>query len=172
MENNVTKKIKNAEEIDERIPLPEEEGGYIATRLNGQMEYYHKTCVKFKKEYNRLSVLGIVSMALIPFFTLAVDDWSYFKYVISLLSVISAIITGVLALRKSNEHQTNFRHTYELLKTEKVYYLNSVGDYSGKTARQRAEVLISRCEMLMNNENQQWLKHSQMKGNDEHKEND
>ena len=100
-------------------------------------------------------------MALISFFTLAIDDWSYFKYVISLLSVASTIFASVLVLRKTNEHQANFRYTYELLKTEKVYYLNVVEDYAGKSSRQRAELFITRCEELMNSENKQWLKYSQ-----------
>lgn len=163
MENTGTDSSENSLEaqgklIAEEAPLPEEEGGYIEKRLQGQMNYYHNACVKLQKEYHCLSILNIIVTSSVPVFTLAVEDWSAAKYIVAVLSVIATACTSILLLHKTKDIQVNYRATYEALKTEQIFYLNGVEVYAGMAHGQRAAVFIKRCEELMGNEHRTWEK--------------
>lgn len=138
-------------------PLPEEKGGYIEQRLQGQLDYYHRTCLSLKKEYYCLSTLNIIATALIPIFTAAVDECAFCKYIIAVLGAAASIFTSILLLHKTKETQLSFRSTYEALKREQIFYLNQVGDYADKEPEKRGILFITNCEELMMNEQKAWI---------------
>lgn len=144
-------------------PLPEDKEGYIDQRLRGQLDYYHTKCLSLKKEYYCLSVLNIIVTALIPVFTLAVDDCTFCKYIIAALSTAASIFASILLLHKTKETQLSFRSTYEALKREQIFYMNQVGDYAEKEPEKRATLFINNCEKLMMNEQKTWIEQRQDK---------
>ena len=144
-------------------PLPEEKEGYIEQRLQGQLDYYHRKCLSLKKEYYCLSTLNIIATALIPTFTLAVDDYTFFKYIIAALGAAASILTSILLLHKTKETHLSFRSTYEALKRERVFYLNRVGDYAEKEPEKRSILFITNCEKLMMDEQKAWIVQQQDK---------
>lgn len=147
----------------EKKPLPEEKEGYIEQRLQGQLDYYHMKSLSLKKEYYCLSILNIIATALIPIFTVAVDDCTFFKYIIAALGAAASILTSILLLRKTKETHLSFRSTYEALKREQVFYLNQVGDYAEKEPEKRGILFITNCEKLMLNEQKAWIAQRQDK---------
>lgn len=144
-------------------PLPEDKEGYIDQRLRGQLDYYHTKCLSLKKEYYCLSLLNIIVTALIPVFTLAVDDCTFCKYIITALSAAAGIFASILLLHKTKETQLSFRSTYEALKREQIFYMNQVGDYAEKEPEKRATLFINNCEKLMMNEQKTWIEQRQDK---------
>lgn len=147
----------HSQSLTDSIPLPEEKGGYIEQRMQGQMAYYHKKSMHLQKEYNWLSILNIVVTAMIPIFTLAMDSWDYCKYVIAVMGAISTVIASILLLHKTEERYSNYRKIYEALKTEKIYYLNRVEKYMNKEARECGALFIEKCEELMASEHNAWF---------------
>lgn len=144
-------------------PLPEDKEGYIEQRLQGQMDYYHTKCLSLKKEYYCLSILNIIVTALIPIFTLAVENCIFCKYIIVALGAAASIFTSILLLHKTKETQLSFRSTYEALKREQVFYLNQVGDYMETEPEKRATLFIDNCEKIMMNEQKTWIEQRQDK---------
>lgn len=136
--------------------LLDENDSYIKNRLQEQMNYYHKTCMKLQKEYNWLSILSIVSTAFISVFTLAVTDWLFSKYIVAMLSAFSTVLTSILLLHKTKENQVNYRRTYEMLKTEHIFFLNGIEKYKDKNLQERRDLFIETCENLMQSEHSIW----------------
>ena len=61
---------------------------YIKNRLEPQMKYYSQKCASLQKEYYALSIISIVVNAIIPIFTIAIDNFFIIKYIIAILSAI------------------------------------------------------------------------------------
>ena len=127
------------------------------------MYYYHTKCLSLKKEYYCLSILNIIVTALIPIFTLAVENCIFCKYIIVALGAAASIFTSILLLHKTKETQLSFRSTYEALKREQVFYLNQVGDYMETEPEKRATLFIDNCEKIMMNEQKTWIEQRQDK---------
>lgn len=135
---------------------PNESDSYIEKRLQGQMNYYHKECSQLQKEYNGLSIFNIVITALIPLFTLAINDWDFSKYIVVALGALDTVTTSILLLHKTKENQVNYRSTYENLKKEYIYYINSIEKYKDKSYQESRELFIETCENLMQSEHGIW----------------
>lgn len=152
MEQNTMPK----KECLETMYFPNYNDSYIKNRLQGQVDYYHKACMRLQKEYNWLSILNIITTAVIPLFTLAIKDWDFAKYIVALLGALATIFTSILLLHKTKEKQINYRSTYENLKTEQIYYINNIEKYKDKNDTECHELFIETCENLMKNEHGAW----------------
>lgn len=150
------KNTKTNRSISSSAPLPEEKEGYIEQRLHGQMSYYHRKSTQLRKEYHLLSTLNILVTSAIPVLTLAVEDWSFCKYLIAVLSAITAILSAILLLHKTAERYSDYRKTYEELKKEEIYYLNRAEKYKDKETQECGALFIQQCEELMSAEHHTW----------------
>lgn len=129
---------------------------YIENRLQGQMNYYHSACMHLQKEYNWLSILNIITTAIIPVFTLAIDDMDFFKYIVAVLGAVASVFTSILLLHKTKENQVNYRSTYETLKIERIYYTYGIEKYKEINNGERQELFIETCETIMKGEHRTW----------------
>lgn len=127
---------------------------YIETRLNNQMEYYHKKSTKLRKEYYWLSSVSIVINATIPVLSMSIESTGVLKYVIAALSATVSVLSSFLLLRKTKDTWIKYRSTYEKLKKEKVLFETSSGKY--QTASE--EDFILTCEEIMESEHSTWEK--------------
>lgn len=128
---------------------------YIKDRIDDQIAWYGKKSATNKKYHLWSNALIIVFAALIPFFAgLDGESLVWTKYVIALLGVLTATITGISALYKFQEKWMTYRITGESLKREKILYQTGTPPYSSKTSSFNQFVSIT--ESIMNNENAVW----------------
>lgn len=125
---------------------------YIETRLNGQMEYYHKKCTSLRNEYYGLSGISIVINAFIPVLSIGIESTGWLKYIVAILSATTSVLTSLLLLRKTKETWIRYRSTYEQLKHEKILFETS----SGKYATANEQEFIVACEAIMMSEHTAW----------------
>lgn len=171
-ENNIPKEdrvkilTENLEESRKGVMFHlNESDSYIENRLQEQMNYYHRECAQLQREYNGLSFFNIVITALIPMFTLAINDWYFSKYIVVALGALDTITTSILLLHKTKENQVNYRSTYENLKKEYIYYINSIEKYKDKSYQESRELFIETCENLMQSEHSIWGNFSEAEEN-------
>lgn len=130
---------------------------YVEDRLKKQMNYYHTACTKNKKRYNFFSIANIVITAIIPIFSLAVNDISCFaRYAIAVLSAFASICTGVIFFKKYQEQWLEARNANEQLKSELSKYESRTCHYSKLDDEERLNLLVTNCEEIMSSEHKAW----------------
>ncbi len=132
---------------------------YIKERVDDQLNWYSKKSVTNKKYHLWTRGLVIVFSAIIPFAagfleTHKNDSTTYLNYVIGVLGMLVAILTGVSALMKFQEKWVKYRSTSEALKHEKYLYMTSSGGY--KNADDPFHLLVTTVENLISKENATW----------------
>lgn len=130
------------------------EEDYIQERLNDQITWYDKKSGYHQSRYKLLRTLEILAAACIPFLTGYITDAnSDMKLIVGGLGVIIAVISGVLALLKYQEHWLQYRTTTESLKHHKYLYLTRTAPYDKDTA---FNLLVEAVEGLISKENSNW----------------
>ena len=65
----------------------------------------------------------------------------------SIIGGLIVVITGVTQLEKYQENWILYRTTTELLKKERYFYENNVGDYTDE--KERNKILVERAESIV-----------------------
>ncbi len=130
-----------------------DEQEYIKERLDDQIQWYGRKSRWNKKCYKRFRVIEILAAATIPFLSGYVTEVFIMKYIVGVLGVIIAIISGVIALYRFQENWTEFRTTAESLKHEKYLYLTGAEDYANENP---FGLLVERVETLISKEHTRW----------------
>lgn len=68
-----------------------------------------------------------------------------------------AIVAGLTQLEKYQENWIMHRTTSELLKKEKYYYENQVGEYSESDELKRKKILVERIESIVSSETSKYF---------------
>ncbi|MBT8184415.1 MAG: DUF4231 domain-containing protein [Eudoraea sp.] len=134
-------------------PMTEEQ--YISERVEDQIKWYEKKSARNKKYYLWSNASIIVFAALIPFLAGLSDeevDWP--KYLIAILGVLTATLTGISALYKFQEKWATYRMTGESLKREKLLYQTRTQPYDSMPSA--FNQFVSNVESLMSSENSGW----------------
>lgn len=129
---------------------------YINSRLIEQMDYYHNAGAKYKKMFNRITIVNIIATGTIPLCSMFLDVWYYSKFIISFLGAITVVLNGILLLYQSEENHKDYRSVYEKLKTEQTLFMYKAGDYYKKDYEKCADLFITNCEDIMNIEHDKW----------------
>ncbi|MDB4292245.1 DUF4231 domain-containing protein [Maribacter sp.] len=128
---------------------------YIEERIDNQIRWYGKKSAINKKYHLWSNALIIIFAALIPFFAgLTEETLVWPKYLIALLGVLTATLTGTSALYKFQEKWMTYRITGESLKREKLLFQTRTHPYNSDAAA--FNQFVSTTESLMNNENAVW----------------
>lgn len=130
---------------------------YIKNRLDDQLQYYENNSKGNKNRYHGFQVLIIVSGALIPIINSIDYAGIEIRVVSAVLGSVILGITSVLQLKKYQENWILYRSTAEVLKKEKQFFLNQVGDYSGLTDERRHKLLVERIEAILSSENTKFI---------------
>lgn len=91
-------------------------------------------------------MLTIFSSAIIPIINLLGSAGLQTRIVSFVLGATVAIVTGLTHLEKYQENWIMYRITSEVLKKEKFYYENEVGEYSNLDEPQRKKLRINHGE--------------------------
>ena len=86
-----------------------------------------------------------------------VNDSSYIKLLITLVSVFTSFVTALLSLLKSHDKWINYRSVAEALQTELTLYISKCGDYADCTDEEKNQLFAERIETLMGNEHIKWI---------------
>ncbi len=117
---------------------------YLKDRVDDQLEYYETAANGTKKVFNRMQLLIIVLGVLVPvainfpvdFFPSGLTDALDLgvRLSVTIMSLIVAILTGILNFKKYGDLWLSYRMTEELVKHEKFTYLTRSGKYASDDA--------------------------------------
>lgn len=130
-----------------------EDTQYIEQRLDDQIRWYSNKSQWNQKCYKGLRLIEILAACSIPFLVGYVSTSLSLKYVVGILGVLIAVISGVLALYKFQENWIEYRTTCESLKHEKFLYLTKSDPYNSNNP---FPLLVHRVEALISKENTKW----------------
>ena len=132
---------------------------YIAERLDDQIGWYDRRSASNQKWYKALRTTQLLAAALIPFLTgyLALEIPTT-KFLVGLLGVGIAVITGMLDLYRFQQHWIEYRTTCEALKKEKYLFVTDSEPYTGDLAA-KFRRLVQRSETLISKENSDWAQY-------------
>ena len=132
------------------------EDEYIEQRLDDQIAWYGKKSARNKKLHLNLNTTIIVCAAAIPAFSAFTTGELYdpAKYIIAILGVLTATLTGITSLWKFQEKWTIYRSTAEALEREKILYLTKTAPYD--KAEMGFAQFVRNVERIMNAENSSW----------------
>ncbi len=128
---------------------------YIKERVEGQIQWYSQKSSANKSLHFWTSGLVIVFSAIIPFLSGFLETGPvYLGYIVGVLGMFVAILTGVSSLVKFQEKWVKYRATSSLLKNEKYMYLTGSGYY--KDDSKQFTEFVNRIESIMSKENSAW----------------
>lgn len=141
---------------------------YFKERLQNQINWYSKRSKFNKSVFLILSITEIVIASSIPFLVSYITDKNpEFKIVVGFLGVVIAIITGAIALFKSQELWIEYRTTCELLKHQKFLFQTGTEPYDKKDA---FHTLVDNVESLISIEHSKWSRYIKEKKKEGEKE--
>ncbi len=79
------------------------------------------------------------------------------RVISSVLGGAIAVVTGISQLEKYQENWILYRTTTEILKKEKYFYENSVGEYSDLDESKRKRLLVERVESIVSSETSKYF---------------
>lgn len=132
---------------------------YMAERVDDQIRWYCKKSSINKKLHVRFNSTVIVFSAMIPFVSgFELSEFLPFVTLSSaelagLFGVITASLTGIIALMKFQEKWTVYRVTGEALQREKLLFKTGVSPYHGGDSYPR---FVHNIEKILGSENTQW----------------
>lgn len=130
---------------------------YVLHRIEGQIAYYEKKSSSYKKRYFRFSIATIVLNAMIPILSLFLPDANLVpKMIITVISSITTILTGVLAITGTKELWMRYRSNASSLTAILHQYYAQTGAFAGKTSEEAFLLLSTLCEAQMQEEYKQW----------------
>ena len=133
------------------------EDQYMKERVNDQINWYSKKSTRNKQLHLWMRGLVIVFSAIIPFaagFVETNPDFIYLNYIIGILGMLVAILTGISSLMKYQEKWVKYRTASETLKHEKFLYVTKSGEY--KSQGDHFSTFVNRVESLISKENSLW----------------
>lgn len=130
-----------------------DEKEYLENRLEDQRKYYSINSSKSKRYYYRFKSAEISIAVIIPFLTGYISENEVIKYIIGLLSVLLALLTGLEVLYKFHDKWITYRSTAESLLQEKYMFLAKAGPYKEDHS---IAVLTERVESILAKENATW----------------
>ena len=130
---------------------------YVIHRIEEQLSYYEAKSTSNKKLYYRISIATIVLNALIPIVSLFLPSADLIpKLIITSISSVTTILTGILALTGTKELWMKYRNNASCLTATLHQYYAHTGAFAEKSPEEAFLLLSAICEAQMQEENKQW----------------
>ena len=128
---------------------------YIEQRLDNQMRWYSDKSVVNQRKYKRWQVIKIVTALLITILSLlSIKYDEYIPYVVGLLGAFIIFIESFVKIFDYKKLWISYRITSENLKKEKLLFKTKSHPY--KNESEAFDLLVQRCESIMENEKVSW----------------
>lgn len=132
---------------------------YLQSRVDDQIAWYNKKSGINKRYHLTTKALIIISSSLIPFAAgYNTTETRWVDYVIALLGVLIAILTGLSTLYKFQDQWSNYRMTGEALIHEKYLFQTGSGSYANQ--KDPFKFFVFRVENIINSEVASWSEYT------------
>ena len=138
---------------------------YINERLEEQINWYDKKCIRSQSKYKRLKIIEIILAATIPFLSVFSQDFIQITWIIAGIGGLITIIESWLNISKYHENWIEYRSICETLKHEKYMFLTQTGVYN---VENHFHLLVERVESIISKENVNWANLNNKKANGGH----
>ncbi|HOV69027.1 MAG TPA: DUF4231 domain-containing protein [Clostridia bacterium] len=132
---------------------------YLKDRVDNQIGWYSKKSKINKRLYIGLTISQMAVSATIPLFSFLLN----INWVIAALGIIITISTGLIQLFKCHEKWLQYRQTCEVLKREKLLYLNKIQPYNDEA---QFETFVRNIEGVISHEVNCWVQINKNERND------
>ncbi len=127
---------------------------YLNERLEKQISWYSSKSKLNKQWYQTLKTSEIVLAAITPFIVALVSgDTDFLKYIAGAMSIIIAILAGLLTAFKFHEKWIQYRSTCENLNHEKYLFETNSSIYATNSSFNQ---FVERVEFIISKENSDW----------------
>lgn len=135
---------------------PEE---YMKQRVENQIEWFSRKSRQNNTNFIRFEIVAILLSVSIPFAAIFMSDENdWIRYLVSLMGVVIAMITGIVTLMKYRENWVEYRATAEMLKRERYLYLTRCGSYADEN---HFDAFVQRIEGILAKEASNWKNYQQ-----------
>ena len=134
-----------------------ESSNYKEKRVEEQIQWHSKKTRQNKLRFRLCQIIILVASAIIPIINVAGIGDIQTRIISSILGGIIVVITGLTQLEKYQENWILYRTSAELLKKEKYFFENNVGDYSKGDDSERNRLLVERVETIVSAETSKYF---------------
>jgi hypothetical protein len=138
-------------------PSSEVSSDYKDKRLEEQIKWHSKKARQNKSRFRLYQIIVIFAGAIIPIVNVIDFVDLQTRIISSVLGGVIAVVTALSQLEKYQENWILYRTTAELLKKEKYFYENGVGEYSNLDEPQRKKLLVERVESIVSSETSKYF---------------
>ena len=127
---------------------------YINLRLEDQIKWYSKKSAINQKKHKFWQVVKILSALMITLLTIwIVDGADWLNYFIGILGAFIVFIESFISIFNYKELWITYRLSSERLQREKLLFLTKTTPYKSEES---FDLLVRRCEGIMQEENKVW----------------
>jgi hypothetical protein len=127
-----------------------DEFSYLSERLEDQRKWHSNKATWNKNRFYVVEIITLAAGALIPIVNvLDVLPEGWVRITSALLASAIVVANGISKLYKFQENWLSFRALAEVLKREKEFYANEIGEYAVRGDRERNRILVERVENLL-----------------------
>jgi hypothetical protein len=138
-------------------PLSGVSSDYKEKRLEEQIKWHSRKACQNKSRFRLYQIIVIFAGAIIPIVNVMDFVDLQTRAISSVLGGVIAVVTALSQLEKYQENWILYRTTAELLKKEKYFYENGVGEYSNLDESQRKKSLVERVESIVSSETSRYF---------------
>lgn len=137
--------IKSYRYLYENIP-----DAFIKNRIEGSFVYYIKMAVKFKRDWNLITVLSIILPATATLISVFVSQNNRISVcVIAFITFLTTVTSGLSAAFKVPDKKSSYRNLAENIKGELAMYHGKAGAYKGKKDSEATRILYQNIEKII-----------------------
>jgi hypothetical protein len=126
---------------------------YIKERLDDQINWYSGKSMSNQRKHKVWQVIKIIAALLVTTLSLLVNKYSAMVYVIGVMGAFIVFIESYITIYDFKKLWIQYRMASEKLKREKLLFQTASQPYAIEDPFQ---LLVQRCEAIMQNETQTW----------------
>jgi len=129
---------------------------YKKERLEEQIRWHSKKARQNKLKFRLYQLIILIAGAIIPIINVAgIGDET--RIISSIIGGIIVVVIGLTQLEKYQENWILYRTSAELLKKEKYFFENGVGEYSTLNDVDKNKLLVERVESIVSAETSKYF---------------
>lgn len=125
--------------------------------LEKRRKWYSEKSSANKKKYQISSVIKIILIGLIPIVSLKELNYSFYPYLVPLLSFGAIITEGIQSIYQFKDNWINYRNTSEKLKKEISLFKTNSGVYRTTPESTSYNIFVETCENIICEETLTWV---------------
>lgn len=134
-----------------------EPASYKQERLQKQIDWHSEKARHNKLRFRLYQIITLTASVTIPIINVAnIGDFQT-RIISSIIGGIIVVTTGLTQLEKYQENWILYRTSSELLKKEKYFFENGVGEYSNLDDKEKNKLFVERIESIVSAETSKYF---------------